>query len=200
MTSKPYQHPSDSPDSLPEQGTPAQEAATTEAIAPSSNPLAQIEAELADARAESEQWRDRFLRKAAEFDNYRKRIEKEKAELTILAKSSVLMELLPIADACERALQSLGMAIEQDGLENYREGVELLYRQMLDTLARIGVVPIDAVGKRFDPHLHEALAREENSQLAENTVTRELRRGYLFKDRLLRPAQVAVSSRPRSES
>ena len=200
MTWKPYLHPSDSSGLVPEEKPSAEEASTTEAIAPSSNPLAQIEVELADARAESEQWRDRFLRKAAEFDNYRKRIDKEKAESITLAKSSVLVELLPIADACERALQSLGGAQEQSGLQKYREGVELLYRQMLDTLARIGVVPIDAVGKRFDPHLHEALTREENSRYEENTVTKELRRGYLFRDRLLRPAQVAVSSRPREEN
>src|SRR5512136_1904673 len=138
MTSKPFSHSSDSAGSLPEEKASAEEASTTEAIAPSSDPQAQMKAELADARAESEHWRDRFLRKAAEFDNYRKRTDKEKAESIVLAKSSVLTELLPVADACERALRSLSNADGPSGLDKYREGVELLYRQMLDTLARIG--------------------------------------------------------------
>jgi molecular chaperone GrpE len=83
-----------------------------------------------------------------------------------------------------------------DGLEQYQEGFELLYRQLLDTLSRAGVVPIEAEGKPFDPHLHEALTREETPEFKEDTVIEELRRGYLFKDRLLRPAQVRVAVRP----
>ncbi|HYK87509.1 MAG TPA: nucleotide exchange factor GrpE [Acidobacteriota bacterium] len=186
-------------DSIPEEVTPAEESPATEAITPSPDPIAQIQTELADARAESEQWRDRFLRKAAEFDNFRKRTDKEKAELAVLAKSTVLTEFLPVADACERALQSLGSPPEgESGLEKYREGVELLYRQVLDALGRLGVVPIEAIGKKFDPHLHEALMREENPNVEENIVLLELRRGYLFKDRLLRPAQVTVSTPPKA--
>jgi molecular chaperone GrpE len=84
-------------------------------------------------------------------------------------------------------------------LAPYREGVELVYRQMLDSLERIGVVPIETVGQKFDPHLHEALTREETSQYEQNTIIEELRRGYLFRDRLLRPAQVKVSARPSGE-
>lgn len=201
MTSKPYWHPSDSMGSMPEANTSAEEAPATEAITPSTDPLAQLQSELTAARADVEQWRDRFLRKAAEFDNYRKRTDKEKSESMMLARSSVLLEFLPVADACERALQSLNEAQNgHGGLEQYREGVELLYRQMLDNLARMGVVAIEAVGQKFDPHLHEALMREETSKCEENTVIQELRRGYLFKDRLLRPAQVKVSIRPQGEN
>jgi molecular chaperone GrpE len=198
MTWKQYENPSD-PTS--DEKTPEVEPSTSEAITPSPDPQAQIQAELAEARIESEQWRDRFLRKAAEFDNYRKRMEKEKAESTMLAKSTVLQEVLPVADACERALLSLRDESESKGsLEQYREGVGLLYRQILDVLLRMGVVPIEAVGKKFDPHLHEALAREEDLDHDENTVIQELRRGYLFRDRLLRPAQVTVAIHPRSEN
>ena len=78
-------------------------------------------------------------------------------------------------------------------LEQYREGVELLYKQLLDTLSRAGVVPIESEGKPFDPHLHEALSRREDTNHEVDTVVQELRRGYLFKDRLLRPAQVIVA-------
>ncbi len=197
MSWKLYRHPSDSTGPVPEETTLSDERTAQEAIAPSPDPVAQIKAELEEVSAESEQWRDRFLRKAAEFENYRKRTEKEKAESIIFANSSVLREFLPIADACERALESLQAAdAGSEGIGQYREGVQLLYRQILDAMARFGVAPIDAVGKKFDPHFHEALAREENAEYDDNTVIRELRRGYLFKDRLLRPAQVTVSVRP----
>lgn len=198
MTGKPYYHPSEGTGTTPQEPTPDEAVTGSEAITAPVDPLAQIKAELNEARSESEQWRDRFLRKAAEFDNYRKRADKEKAESMTLARSSVLLEFLPVADACERALRSLNDNVKgQNGLEKYREGVELLYRQLLDALARVGVVSIEAVGKKFDPHLHEALMREETSESEENTVLQELRRGYLFKDRLLRPAQVVVSTRPK---
>jgi molecular chaperone GrpE len=200
MTWKIYRHPSDPT------GTPIEDEATNgkenaEVGGTPPDPLAELEARLAAAKAESEQWRDRFLRKAAEFENYRKRMEKEKGESALLAKSSVLMEFLAIVDACERALASFEDAKGKGtSLDEYRQGVELLYKQVLDTLHRVGVVPIEAQGRDFDPHLHEALAREESSRHEENTVIEELRRGYLFKDRLLRPAQVKVATRPSGEN
>lgn len=161
------------------------------------DPLEKAEADLKEAKAESAEWQDRFLRKAAEFENFRKRIEKEKADSLILAKSSLFLEFLPVADACERALQSMDKGEGIPGeLEQYHEGVELLYKQLLDTFNRVGVVPIEAEGKPFDPHLHEALSRQENDDYKEDTVVQELRRGYLFKDRLLRPAQVIVAVPP----
>jgi len=167
---------------------------------PAPDPVAELQVQLASVKAESEQWRDRFLRKAAELENYRRRMEKEKIDSMVLAKSSVLQELLPVVDACERALESFQKAGHGTvGIEEYRQGVELLYRQVLDTLHRLGVVPIKAEGRRFDPNLHEALVREETVEYPENTVIEEFRRGYLFKDRLLRPAQVKVAGRPAGE-
>jgi molecular chaperone GrpE len=175
----------------------AADQATTESIAPSTDPLVQLEADLKAARAEAAEWQDRFLRKAAELENYRKRTEKEKADLMTLAKNSVLIEFLPLADSCERALKNF----ESDqappaALRPYREGVELLYKQVLDALSRAGVVPMETEGKPFDPRFHDALSREETSEHPDNTVIREVRRGYLYKDRLLRPAQVIVAVRP----
>jgi molecular chaperone GrpE len=157
---------------------------------------AQLKAELAAVRAELEQCQDRFLRKAAEFDNYRKRMEREKGDAVILAKSTVLLEFLPVADACERALASLNEDQDGNGIEQYREGVRLLYKQINDVLTRVGVVRIEALLQEFDPHLHEAITRDVSAEHEENTVLKELRHGYLFRDRLLRPAQVIVSTRP----
>ena len=162
------------------------------------DPLAQLQADLSAAKGESQQWRDRFLRKAAEFENYRKRIEREKGESILLAKSSVLAELLPIVDAYERALGSFSGEDAGACLEQYREGFLLMYRQLADTLARLGVVPIAARGETFDPNLHEALCREETIEYDENTVMEELRTGYMYGDRLLRPAQVKVAIRPQA--
>ncbi len=170
---------------------------TGESIVPAPDPVAQLQADLRAARAEAAEWQDRFLRKAAELENYRKRAEKEKTDSMALAKSSVLIEFLPLADACERALKSFDEAPAASGtLQQYREGVELLYKQLMDTLSRTGVVPFETEGKKFDPHLHDALSREETTDYEENTIVKELRRGYLFKDRLLRPAQVIVAVNP----
>lgn len=190
-----YGHQSESDDNDSVYDLDAEE--TVESVAAPTDPLVQLEADVNAARAEVAEWQDRFLRKAAEFENYRKRADKEKTDSMLLARSSVLMEFLPILDACERALKSFGDAQSQPtGLQQYREGVELLFKQVLDTMARTGVVPIETEGKQFDPHLHEALSREETAAHEENTIVRELRRGYMIKDKLLRPAQVIVAVHP----
>lgn len=200
MTWRIYQHPSDveaSGNSNENESVPEE---TTESVAAPADPMAQLQADLKAAKDEVAEWQDRFLRKAAEFENFRKRTDREKTDSMMLAKSSVLIEFLPVADACERALSSFAEAQEPSpALKQYKEGVELLYKQLLDTLKRVGVVPIESEGKPFDPHLHEALSREESSEVKEDTVAKELRRGYLFKDRLLRPAQVIVAVHSRED-
>ncbi len=191
-------HPTHQPDEVvPHEQDEGKGAQETEAVATEST-AALLQEELEKSKAEAKDWHDRFLRKAAEFENYRKRMEKERLESIHLAKNSVLLEFLPIMDACERALESLNAAqAEHQGLEQYREGVQLLYKQMRDVLNRLGVAPIEAAGKPFDPHVHEALTFEETDEFAEHTVIKELRRGYVYKDRLLRPAQVRVATRPK---
>jgi molecular chaperone GrpE len=170
-------------------------------IVPESDPLVQIQADLKAARAEVSEWQDRFLRKAADLENYRKRAEKEKTDSIALAKTSVLIEFLPLVDSCERALKSLGEAPEESAnLSQYHDGVKLLYKQLMDILSRMGVVPLETEGKQFDPHLHDALSREETGDFEDNTIVKELRRGYLFKDRLLRPAQVVVAVKPQRKN
>jgi molecular chaperone GrpE len=191
MISKSRQEPTDSPDSEPQ-------AEAVEALAEPVEATAQARTELEAARSETEQWRDRFLRKAAEFENFRKRSDRERAEAANLIKSSVLVELLPVLDACERALRSFDSPADQPvKLQTYRDGFELLHKQLSDTLNRLGVVPFEVRGEKFDPHRHEALGHLETLEHEDNTVIEELRRGYLYKDRLLRPAQVVVASRPK---
>ena len=177
-----------------------EEKEKVESLTAPNDPLVRAEAELKEARTESAEWQDRFLRKAAEFENFRKRTDKEKADSAIRVKSSLLQEFLPIVDAFERALESMDQgkgALNE--LDQYYEGVELLYKQLLDTLGRGGVVPIESEGQPFDPHLHEALSRKESPDYEEDTVIQELRRGYLFKERLLRPAQVIVAFNPEAK-
>lgn len=197
MTWRIYKHPSD------EEGTalssnPDSESENTESLTTPIDPSAQLQADVEALKTEVAEWQDRFLRKAAELENYRKRAEKEKTDSMMLARSSVLMEFLPVADACERALKIFDENTSApEDVQQYHEGVELLYKQVLDTLGRTGAVPIKTVGKPFDPHLHEALSREETPDFEEGTVIKELRRGYLYRDKLLRPAQVIVAVHPK---
>jgi molecular chaperone GrpE len=185
------------------EGTPEEQANATEETETDTQtadayPLTRIKMEFETAKAEADEWRDRCLRKAAEFENFRKRSERERLESANLVKISVLMEFLPVMDACERALGSFDGDEEQAGsLQSYREGCELLYKQLGDTLSRLGVIPLEVKGKKFDPHVHEALVYQETLEHEDDTVIEELRRGYLFKERLLRPSQVVVANAPK---
>ena len=197
MTWRIYSHPSEQEEASENS---SENGAAVESVAAPADPMAQMEADLKTAKNEVAEWQDRFLRKAAEFENFRKRSEKEKSDSAALARSSVLFDFLPVADACERALKSLSESDDESGnLRQFQQGVELLYKQLFDTLGRLGVKPIEAEGKPFDPHLHEALSREETSEANEDTVVKELRRGYMYKDKLLRPAQVIVAVHPQGK-
>ena len=155
---------------------------------------AQENRELDECQKEKEKLFDLLLRKQAEFDNYRKRQDREKKELSLAVKTEVLREILPVADACERALKSLGeTGIPHRNGESFRSGVELIYRQFLDALTRLGVRPIEALAQPFDPALHHAILREETDLYPDNQVIEELQKGYTFENRLLRPSQVKVA-------
>jgi molecular chaperone GrpE len=198
MTWRMDQHPSDAEGTKKTQNS--DNGDIVESISTPVDPMVQLQADVQAAKAEVAEWQDRFLRKAAEFENYRKRADKEKTESMSMAKGSVLIEFLPVADACERALKIFAASRDASGpLQQYRDGVELLYRQMIDALSRTGVVAMQTEGKLFDPHLHEALSREERPDMDEGMVIKELRRGYLFKEKLLRPAQVIVSVHPQGK-
>ncbi len=173
-------------------------SSATAAPEPSAERAAQAEpTDTEDARAqdpaaiarERDDYYDRLLRKTAEFDNYRKRVERERREQAEYAAADVLADLLPLVDDLERALQ----AGPETDTDSYRRGVELIHKQMLDLLRRRGVTLIDAVGKPFDPHLHQAVTHETVPGRPEGEVVEEFRRGYKLRDRLLRPAMVKVA-------
>jgi len=146
-------------------------------------------------RADRDDYRDRFLRTAAEFENYRKRVERDRRELTEYAASDLLKDLLPLVDDLERALAATPAADATASIANYRAGVELIHRQLLELLRKRGVTTVDALGTDFDPHVHQAVTQETSDVHREGEVIEELRRGYKLGDRLLRPAMVKVATR-----
>lgn len=138
---------------------------------------------------ERDEYYDRLLRKSAEFDNYRKRIERERREQAESAVTDMIQEVLALVDDFDRALQ-VDAAAQPDA---YQRGIELIHKQLLDLLRKRGVTPIDALGADFDPHLHQAVAHEASPGHREGEVIEEFRRGYKLRDRLLRPAMVKVA-------
>ena len=145
-------------------------------------------AALEEAARERDAHYDRLLRLTAEFDNYRKRTERERRELVEQAAGDLLGDLLPVVDDLERALA----ADAGDG-DAYRRGVEIIHRQLLDVMARRGVAPIEAAGADFDPTLHQAVAHEPSDGHRDGEVVEELRRGYTLRGRLLRASMVKVA-------
>src|SRR5215510_13320196 len=150
---------------------------------------AATESPLADLQRERDDYYDRLLRKTAEFDNYRKRVERERREHGDQAVNNLLQEVLSVVDDFDRALT----VDAGDSGAAYRKGVELIHAKLYDLLKKYGVRPIDAVGADFDPNLHQAVVQEESSGHRDGEVIAELRKGYMIGDRLLRPAMVKVA-------
>jgi molecular chaperone GrpE len=146
--------------------------------------------ELRTLRHERDELQDRLLRTVAEFDNYRKRVDRERRELVEFAAAEALSEMLPAIDNLERALQA---ASGSSDLEALRKGVEMIHRQMLDLLHKRGARPIEALGADFDPSVHQAVVHEPSDRHREGEVMEELQRGYRLGTRLLRPAMVKVA-------
>jgi molecular chaperone GrpE len=143
---------------------------------------------------ERDELRDRLLRTAAEFDNYRKRTERERRELAEYAAADLIRELLPVVDDLERALATpVEPGPGADRVAAYRDGIGLIHRQLLDVLKRRGVEVIDVEGQAFDPQWHEALAKEPVAGRRDGDITAEIRRGYRLGQRLLRAALVKVA-------
>ena len=137
---------------------------------------------------ERDDFKDRWLRKSAEFDNYRKRIERERREQADQAVVDLLQELLTVVDDFDRALTVGG---DEGGA--YRKGVELIHGKLHDLLRKLGVKAMDVIGADFDPNVHMAVMHEESPEHREGEVIGELQKGYLLNDRLLRPAMVKVA-------
>ncbi len=170
------------------------EADVEEAVADAENAVAAVEMEAARAetlrvRQELESLRDVYLRKLAEFDNFRKRTEREKEELQRIGGENLIRELIPVLDNFNRALQH-GDDVDPAA---FRLGVEMIARQLRESLQRQGLEPIMPAGVPFDPEFHEAVQRVEGSNVAPGTVVDVLAQGYVFGGRLIRPALVSVA-------
>lgn len=160
-------------------GAPATPASTVEALTAERDRLA----------AEREDLQDRLLRRQAEFENFKRRAERERADVLEYANTETVRALLPIIDDFERALKV------ESADRNYVRGMELIYNRLSEALRKLGLEPIEAVGKPFDPNLHHAVDRQETNEYEDQTVLDEYQRGYYFRGKLLRPAMVKVAVR-----
>lgn len=171
-------------------------AAEPEAMEPEAAPVSRAEfdklkAEYDQLKAERDQLLDRLARLQAEFENARKRAERERQDFRDYATGSVVEQFLPVLDNFELALKSTGSA------EQLRSGVELIVKQMEEVLRQMQVQAVPAIGEEFDPRHHEALGSVEREDLPDQHVAEEIRRGYRLRERLLRPALVRVASNPK---
>ncbi len=157
---------------------------------------AKADAEMAKLTADLEELRQTLLRRQADFDNYRKRVEKERFEDSKRATARVIEGLIPVIDGFEHALA----AHRESEYDNYRKGFDLLYKQLLDSVTKLGVERIDPVGKSFDPHLHQAVDRAETTDREDGAILQVFQPGYVFHGRVLRPAMVRVAVHPNPAS
>lgn len=153
---------------------------------------AREEADVKKLATDLEDLRQTMLRRQADFDNYRKRIERERSEDGRRATARVIEGLIPVLDGFENALA----AHREAEYENYRKGFELIYKQLLDNVAKLGAQRIDPLGKPFDPHLHQAMDRAETTEHPDGTILAVFQPGYEFHGRVLRPALVRVAVHP----
>jgi molecular chaperone GrpE len=179
------------------------DSSAANAAADSSPEANSVEAEYANADAEVgklaqdlEDLRQTLLRRQADFDNYRKRVEKERTEDSRRSTARVIESLIPVVDSFEQAL-----ALHREPeYANYRKGFELIHKQLIDNIAKLGAERIDPVGMTFDPHLHQAMDRTETADKDEGTILQVFQPGYLFHGRVLRPAMVRVAVHPTAAS
>jgi len=148
-------------------------------------------AELIKAKAKADDYYGQLQRLQADFDNYRKRTQKEKAELIKYASERLVVELLPVLDNFDRAVSAAKVNLD---FTSFSQGVEMILRQMQTALSKEGLKAMDAVGQPFDPNLHDAVLRVASEEHPENTVLEELQKGYYLKEKVLRPCMVKVSN------
>ena len=138
-----------------------------------------------------EELTDRLTRQMAEFDNFRKRTEKEKSQMYEIGAKDIIEKILPVVDNFERGLGSMS---EEDKSTPFAEGMEKIYKQLMTTLDGIGVKPIEAVGQEFNPDFHNAVMHEENEEAGENIITEEFQKGYMYRDSVVRHSMVKVAN------
>jgi molecular chaperone GrpE len=159
--------------------------------------LKRVEGELKKLTDERQEFNDRLARRQAEFDNFRKRTERERSETYNRSLAEVVRRLLPVLDNLQRALDAERVVQVEESKEfrHFLQGVELINRQLGGVLESLGVEAVPTVGELFDPHVHEAVATEETDKVEPDTITQEMQRGYRLGDKLLRPAMVKVATR-----
>ncbi|GGA34491.1 nucleotide exchange factor GrpE [Okeania sp. KiyG1] len=156
-----------------------------------------LQTQVETTKVQLEEKETQYKRLAADFENFRKRTQKEKEEIDVQVKCSTIIELLPVIDNFDRARSQIKPA--NDGEMNIHKSYQTVYKQMVDSLKRLGVSPMRPEGQEFDPNLHEAVMREATTEYPEGTVTEELVRGYTLGDRVLRHAMVKVATAPEPE-
>lgn len=149
-----------------------------------------VPSDLEEARKEAAENYDKYLRLAADFDNYKKRVQKDRTDLLNYGNESIIKDILPIVDSLERALDHASNAGES---ESFVQGLLMILEQLRNTLAKHGVEAVEALGSEFDPNFHEAMMRVDSEESRDNLVVEEFEKGYLLKGRLLRPSKVAVA-------
>lgn len=154
------------------------------------------EAEVAKLATDLEELRQTLLRRQADFDNYRKRVERERADDAKRTTARLIEALLPVIDSFEQALA----AHREAEYANYRKGFELIHKQLVENVAKLGAERIDPVGQPFDPHTHQAMDRTETLEYADGTILQVFQPGYVFHGRVLRPAMVRVAVHPATAS
>jgi molecular chaperone GrpE len=150
-----------------------------------------VDAEIQKLVEERDSLNDRLLRKQAEFENYKKRIERERSEFVQFASAELMRELLNALDSFDLAIHTAGKG--KASSDDLLKGLDLVYKQFQDTLSRFGLKPIESKGQPFDPNFHQAVSTVDTDEVDENTVVEDMRRGYTLNGRLLRPSMVSVS-------
>jgi molecular chaperone GrpE len=171
-------------------GTETIIASENDSSATGSSDALPIEEQLAAKEKEARDNWDRFLREKADLENYRKRVNREKEELLNYGNKSLIEEILPIVDNLERALDHAS----EDGMTAVVEGIRMTHTMLIGALKKFGVTPMETAGAIFDPAFHQAMAQVPTDEHAPNTVVQEFQKGYLLKERLLRPAMVTVAT------
>jgi len=159
------------------------------------DPVKILEKDLLDAKNELTEQKDKFVRLQAETDNFRKRLSREKEEFSQYANERLFKELLPIFDNFERALEE-----PSNDKKSLKEGLAMILKQFSSFLEKEKVEPIEAIGEKFDPMIHEVLTSEESSEHEENTIISQFVKGYMINNRVIRPSQVVISKKPSLES
>jgi molecular chaperone GrpE len=152
--------------------------------------VAVLTAERDKIAAEKAELEELLRRRQAEFDNFRRRTERERADVVQYAGMETVKAILPIVDDFERALQA------DASCKDYAKGIELIHGRLTETLKKLGLEPIEAQGKAFDPHLHQAVEKVQTDEVEDHTILSEFQKGYFFKGKLLRPSMVKVAVRP----